>query len=412
MIVLEWQIKEDETKTGLKAGIMFEMTASEHLDPASVYYKTQCCGKALYDYDKTIFLPAGKWVPTATPIHEAIRSYHVNSLYSAAGMFSWTDMTYEWLKAWDVQKNRIRDINKYKEFRNTKQGLPFEDRGESPRYERVIAHRRNYARNQIKNKAAEKETGSLILLLTCACDVQIDKIYCDIKGWCRNGVSYTIDFRVLEGETKQYNKGAWIELIKIIENEVWTADDGKQYRIRSTFIDAGYRAEAVYSFCGQYSSGVYPTFGRDWISDGLTLKLAAKETITNAGTLVFHINTSKIKDKIAASFKTDWNIGDKQPDWRPNFPEDLRDDFFKMYEAEYKAEKKDLRTNKVLGIFWVQQSGAPNHSFDTHCYNIACLEMIAENVCLNELGLLSLQWPEFWDYCMGGTYYTMPKEKK
>lgn len=412
-IILSWHIPEDKTKTGDKAGIIFDVKESGRLIAESVHYKTQCCGKKIFNHDKTIFLPSGLWVPTAEPSYDGISSYFLNSLYSPPGMYSWIDMVYEWLEAWDITRNRVKDIDKYKTFRNTKQALTFEDRGESPKYERVIAHRRNYAKNHIRNKQAEKETGSPILLLTCACDVQADKIYCDIKGWCKNGISYTIDFRVLEGETKQYNKGAWVELTKIIEGGIWTADDGKQYRIRSTFIDAGYRAEAVYSFCGQYSSGVYPIFGRDWINDGLTLKLAAKETITKAGTLVFHINTSKIKDKIAASFKTDWNEGDKQPDWRPNFPEDLRDDFFKMYEAEYKAEKKDLRTHKVLGIFWVQQPGAPNHSFDTHCYNIGCLEMIAENVCLNELGLLSLQWADFWEYCLKGIYYTeKPKEKK
>ena len=307
-------------------------------------------------------------------------------------MYSWTDMVYDWLTCWDVQKNRVRDLEKYREFRNTKEGLPFEERGEAPRFERVISHRRAYAANQIPNALAVKDAGSEIQLLTCACDVQADKIYCDIMGWCEGARSFGIDFRVLDGDTIDITRGPWKELEKIIETEVWTADDGRQYRIRATFIDAGYRADQVYRFCSQYTSGVYPSFGVDWLLDGVTFRQASKATIEKAGTLVFRINTGKIKDRIAASFRRDWNTGELMPEWFPSYPETYGDDIFRMYEAEYKAKKYDKKTNKLLGIYWVQTPNAQNHKFDTHCYNIAALEMVAEHVCVNTLGLDSLDW--------------------
>lgn len=412
MITLEWHMNESQTKTGLKAGIIFDYLESGNIIPESVHYKTQCCGKKIYDHDKSIFLKQGSWIPTAEPYYDGIRSYHENTLYSPPGFYSWTDMVYDWSKCWDIVKNRMKDVEKYKEFRNTKQGLPYEERGESPRYERVIAHRRNYPANKIINKMTIEETGSPVLLLTASCDVQKEKIFCHITAWCKNGVNYTLDFRQLEGNTELITNEPWRKLEQIIENEIWVSDDKKQYRIRATFIDAGFNTESVYNFCSQYSTGVFPSFGRDYLQDGVTYRLAAKSTLEKAGCLCFHINTTKIKDRIAASFRRDWNTGEYQPEWHPNFPDDFRDDLFRHYEAEYKSAKIDKKTNKILGYVWVNTPGADNHLFDTTTYNHCVLEMIADNICKNELQLEALSWNDFWNYANEGVYYTIQQEAK
>jgi len=411
LIPLKWHLNSGETDTKKEAGITFDLTEGGSLIDESVRYVTQCCGKELFDHDKTLFLKEGTWIASAEPRYDGLVSFQSNSLYSPPGMYSWSDMVYDWLLCWDVEKNRVKDIQKYFTFRNTKQGLPVEEMGEAPRFERVIAHRRTYERNVINNKTITTETGSPLLLVTCACDVQADRIYCDIKGWTERGISYTLDFRELDGDTLKLNGSAWVELMKIIEEEIWTADDGKQYRIRATFIDAGYRTDQVYLFCSQYSSGVYPIFGREGLQDGVTFKEASKSTLEKAGVLVLHLNTTKIKDRIAASFKRDWVTGEPMPDWRPNFPESLKDDFFRMYEAEYKAEKRDKKTNRFLGIYWVQILNADNHAFDTHTYNIGVLELIAETACVQDLGLLSLSWPEFWEYAKKGVYFSGGNKK-
>jgi terminase, large subunit len=405
MISLEWHLNEAQTQTGQKAGIMFEFLESGNIIPESVYYKTQCCGEKLYDHDKTIFLKQGEWIPTATPYYDGIRSYQINALYSPPGMFSWTDMVYEWANCWDVIKNRVKDIEKYREFRNTKQGLPYEERGEAPRYERVVAHRRNYPSNTIINKMIIEETGGPVLLLTCACDVQKDCLFCHIIAWCKNGVNYTLDFRKLEGDTELLTNEPWKLLEKIIEDEVWISDDKKEYRIRATEIDAGYRTDQVYNFCSQYTSGVFPSFGRDYLQDGVTFRHASKSTIDKAGTLVYLVNTTKIKDRIAASFRRDWNTGELQPEWNPNFPDDFKDDLFRHYESESKVAVYDKKTNKIQRIIW-KADGSDNHLFDTTCYNHNILEVIADNICRTELSLDYLSWPDFWTYASEGVYYT------
>jgi len=409
-IVLYWHLNSSQTDTGDEAGIILKTTDAGLLIPDSVGYKCQKCGKIMKNHHKSIFLKEGYWEPTAEPEYNTIRSYWLNSLYSPAGMFSWTGIVYEWLNAFDVIRGKVKDFEEYKKFRNTQQGLPFEDMGESPRYERVIAHRRSYAKNQIINEKIKEESGGPILLLMASCDVQGDKIVVDIKGYAAGPRVYTIDYRELEGSTKEFQSDCWRELEKIIENEKWESDDGKIYKITMTLIDAGYNTDTVYEFCKQYSHGVYPIFGREWLADGVPFMLATKKTIEKAGCLCYHINTNLLKDRIAASFRRDWSTGEIQPVWCPNFPEDLRDDYFRQFENEYKSEKFDKKTNKRLGFFWVKKFNTENEAFDTYVYNIAALEIEAEFICTLEeqkggLGLGTAQWLDFWEFAGRGGYY-------
>ena len=97
----------------------------------------------------------------------------MESVYAPANNWSWIDIAYEFLKAWNVGKGKVKDLNEYRTFRNQEEGLPFEEQGEALKIEVVLRNRRaTYTRNQINNTDAIKETGSPILQLTCAVDVQ------------------------------------------------------------------------------------------------------------------------------------------------------------------------------------------------------------------------------------------------
>jgi phage terminase large subunit GpA-like protein len=410
-IVLMWHMKENETSTGDKAGILFDVTESGRLIADSVIYKTQCCGKHLHNHDKSIFLGDGFWEPTAEPEHDKIVSYSINSLYSPPGMYNWEKMARDWLKVWDIKKNRVKDIEEYKTFRNTKQGLPWEEQGSSPRYEKVVQYRRQYAKNQILNKQIQKDNGSPLLLLICSVDCHPNSLHVDIKGYCQDKSSYTIDYRVFEGNCESLENEPWKLLEKIIENEIWTADDGKQYRIRTTFIDEGWNTKAVREFCGRYTSGVYSIKGAQFVRGNLTYKQMSKEVIEKAGVMCYEVNTTILKDQVAYNFKRDWNSGELQPPGYPNFPNDLRDDYFRYFEAEMKAEEIDKKTKKFIKFVWKKISeNKENHGFDTFVYNLAALELVATTICIKPLdegglGLDNLEWGPFWEYAKKGVYY-------
>jgi hypothetical protein len=52
-------------------------------------------------------------------------------------------MVKDWAECWDIEKNRVKDKEKYRLFHNTKQGLTFEDSGVQIDYERAIQYRRS-----------------------------------------------------------------------------------------------------------------------------------------------------------------------------------------------------------------------------------------------------------------------------
>ena len=83
------------------------------------------------------------------------------------------------------------------------------------------------------------------------------------------------------------------------------------------------------------------------------------------------------------------NKGYYQPDWYPNFPDDFRDDYFKMFEAT-KVDIIEKQTNKYQKTIWKQRPGADNHAFDTYGYNMAALEIFADAYCRDALGLPGL----------------------
>ncbi len=401
LIVMQWHVKSEKGKDG---GIIFEVEGNDQiLIPESVRYRCQECGKEIEEKEKPQFLGEGKWIPTSRSKEQGFLSYWIDTTYSPLGMYSWVNMTFDWLNCWDVEKGKVKDIEKYKSFRNTKQGKSHEERGESVSYERVISHRRQYARNHINNKMAMAETGSNVLLLTCAVDIQkaSNELLVDIKAWCKGGRSYTLDFRSFPAkeDVNVITDKCWRELEKVIEQEIWTAENNKQYRLSITVIDSGWATDTVYAFCKQYLSGVYAIKGEQYLPGGLNYRQMSKETRERTGLEnAYTLNTTALKRAVNRSLKSEWVTGELQPEFYMNFPEDLRDDFFQMFTAEYLAEKRDKKTNQFKGFEWRPIQGRPNHAFDCAGYNLAALEMIAESHCRAVLGLTSLIWSKYWDY--------------
>jgi len=389
-------------KDGKKFAFHYEVDDNFRLIRESVGYICEECLMIFKNHDKTFFLSQGEWRPTAVPQQAFFESYWLPSYYSPVGMYSWESLCQDWLKWWDVKNQRVKDIEAYRSFRNTKEGWPWEEKGAAPRFERVIQHRRAiYSRNEIPNRHALKETGSNILILTLAADVHKNRIDVEIKGWCRDGRSYSIDWRHLNGSTEELSTvtSPWVKLSKIIESETWKADDGKKYGVAISFIDAGYNTGFVYDFCGQYSEGVYPVFGRDSLPSNKsytkTLFLEGKNKHAN---LFYSLNVTTYKDRLAAWLRSDWKDGEVQPVGYPNYPGDYGDDYFRQYEAEEKFTKVDKKTNRNLGFVWIKKPNADNHAWDCAVYNMAALDFYAFNVCVNQLGEEGIVYDKFWDW--------------
>lgn len=401
----------ENKETGYTWGIVWENDEKFNPVLSTVAYKC-CnpeCGKTMKNYDKSVIIPKGEWRETAKPSVPTTKSFHITPLYNPPGMYTWEDMVTQWAGCWDIKKNRVKDKEKYRLFRNTKQGLTFEDFGVQITHERAIQYRRTgFITGKVPNDLAVEDTGTPILILVASVDVQNDRLYYDIKGYSGAGSAWTVDFDEIKGNTADYN-GPWDKLDEIIGERRFTSTDGKAYQVAITLIGSGHNAEWVYAYVKKHSYGVYACKGKDWIAAGESYQLFSPASLERIGMAqAYHINTGKLKDKISAALMSSfWKSREYQPPWYPNFPEDFRDDYFKMFEAETKVEKRDSVTKQFRGYVWKLDFGKPNHAFDTYVYNLAALEIFAEDFCKSPdgLGLAALDWDAFWAAAQTGVFY-------
>jgi hypothetical protein len=119
-------------------------------------------------------------------------------------------------------------------------------------------------------------------------------LFVDVKGYSNGGVTCTIDFFSIEGETEQFN-GPWDELDRYISDTRFIGTDGKIYRIQITIVDSGHYTEYVYEFVKRHSFGVYTCKGKKYLNGGETYSLFSTKLIQQIGMAQSPYQHRKIK---------------------------------------------------------------------------------------------------------------------
>lgn len=212
----------------------------------SVRYECEHCEEHIEERFKTQMLEAGKWIATAPENAKKNKTgYHLNSLYSPLGWLSWSQIVEEWEKA-------QKDVNLLQVFVNTILGETWKEKGDAPEWEMLFNKREQYKPNVVPNE---------VVLLTMGVDVQGNRIEMEIVGWCEGKKSYSIDYRILEGDTSSSSSEVWKALLAVV-NETFVREDGNQMQIRLTCLDSGFNTQTVYNFCRDFGgSRVVPVKG-------------------------------------------------------------------------------------------------------------------------------------------------------
>lgn len=370
----------------------------------SVRYSCANCQHDHYeaDKDRLFALDQGAhWEPTSRPVEPFIRSYQLPSFYSPAGMHPWSQCVAMYLSAFDPIERKVIDIGRYQTFYNHVLGESFEVMGSKIHFATVSGHRRRqYRLGEVPNKFAEESTGGHILLLTCQVDVHKDNLAVAIMGWTRDMRCFLVDYWRLEDPSKagceELSSSAWIRLKEIIEETTYTADNGIQYGVTITLIDAGYANSTVCEFCEEYSSGVYPVLGREKPAKNQRIQEFAKFK-TQIGTVGFRILVDHYKDRLAPVLRREWapDAGE-QKRYHFNAPVDTSDRQLEELTKEIRREKKDDRGN--ISYYWHRPSGAPNELWDLLVYGHAAVEILAWEICVGHFELEEIDWPQFWDF--------------
>lgn len=408
---LRWSSVNKEN--GIIGGFDWELDDGM-LIPESVCYRCQECGHAHHEHDKERLFAedhGAHWKPTARPVEQGIRSYHLPALYSPIGMQPWYKSVGMYLKGWDPVAEKVRDISQYQVFYNNVLAEPFQIMGSKITFTQVSAHRRAvYRLGQIPNQYAARFSGSPVLMLTCTVDVHKRNLAVAVMGWCRDMRCYLIDYWRFEAKEKEsdcdeLDCSVWGRLREVIEEKEYVADDGKKYRIGVTFVDAGYANDTVTTFCSAYASGVYPILGRDRPAKNQTIKEFA-EFKTQAGRPGYRILVDHYKDRLGPVLRREWvEEAGEQGTYHFNAPVDTTDKQLKELTVETRKEKKDDKGG--VTYFWYRPGNARNELWDLLVYAHAAVEVAAWNICVGHFELETVDWPRFWDFIESEKlYYT------
>jgi phage terminase large subunit GpA-like protein len=405
---LRWSGTNKET--GDKFGIVWEMVDGV-LDPDSVRYVCEACGHAHQEADKDrMFDPehGAHWQPTAKPVAPGIRSYHLPALYSPAGMQSWAKCVLQYLDAWDINANRVRDVGKYQAFYNNILAEPFEVRGSKVQFVQVSAHRRqSYHLGEVPNRWAAEHAGSRVLFLTCTVDVHKRFLRVAVIGWCKDARNFVIEYIRLDDNTDAedgcYRKESpvWGALRELIEETTWRGDDGAEYRVAITFVDAGDHPDTVVGFCSDYDKNVYPILGRDRAAKSQKVEEFG-EWKTRAGTLGYRILVDHYKDRLAPVLRREWSEEyGEQSEYHFNAPVDILDTDLKELTVERRREKTDSAGR--VSYEWYRPGNARNELWDCLVYAHAAVDVLAWNICVQAMDMETIDWPAFWQWCEEST---------
>jgi phage terminase large subunit GpA-like protein len=310
-------------------------------------------------------LELGEW-KAHNPGHQTV-GFFLNSLYSPLGWLSWLEIAQEYYKA----KKELEDLKKsakLKTFTNTILGKVWSEPGESPEWQRIYLRREKYDIGTVPNG---------VKFLTCAADVQKDRIECEVVGWASDKQSWSIDYQVFEGNPIE--DAVWDELEEYLGTMFPMADGSGAMPIRMTAVDSGYLTQRVYNFVrrfppnrvvaikGNETQGVYVSQPK--ITD---VKVNAKIRKRRAAK-VWSVGTTLIKDELYAWLKLDPPVdGAKTKSGYCHFPE-YAEEYFRQLTAEkavYKTDKKGNSSREYV------KDRERNEALDIRVYNRAAASLV------------------------------------
>lgn len=323
--------------------ITFDLLTWEAGKPETVRLACPSCGGLHEERHKTKmfaeegFSPNGraKWISTKKSENPKKVSMHISGLYSPYGMYSWEDA----IRDYEKIKN---DVNNEIAFINTVLGLTYKVKGEAPEYDALYDRRELYQIGVIPDE---------VYFLTIGADVQPDRIEFEVVGWCPRKESYSIEYRVLNGDTSKPE--VWVEFKKAISKR-YPTKDGFFMPVSLTCVDSGYNTKTVYDFCNSIPGNkVLPVKGMDTVKD--TLVSTPKIVNTNKSgkkigkQRLWGLGVSMLKSELYGFLKLNSVEGDEgkpaYPEGYCHFPQYDRS-FFEMLTAEEQRLVVNKKTKK------------------------------------------------------------------
>jgi phage terminase large subunit GpA-like protein len=319
--------------------IEWEQIVWDEGDPESAQFACKHCGALSSEAHKTNMLNAGQWRPTAEGRY---RGYHLSSLYSPAGWYSWGDAAADFISAKHAGQEQL------KTFVNTVLGRTWEELGEQIDPTGLIVRREEYPADlQFKTT-------------TVAVDVQKDRLELEHVGWDAKEESWGLEYIVLPGDTAQ--GAVWDDLTATLND---LKPDG-------VVIDSGYNTQLVYDYVAKRrfcwaikgQSGMGLPLIQDAQKRAMRLRKRRQRAVTPEPIGV---------DQGKAIIMSRLQLPDPGPGYM-HFPAEAEYD--DEYFAQLTAEKLVTRYTKGRPRQEWVQTRPRNEALDVRVYGLACLRLL------------------------------------
>mgnify|MGYP000272948052 CR=1 FL=1 len=335
--------------------------AAEAKVVVDAWYVCESCGAEILEGEKPTLLARGRWI-AERPRVKLVRGYHISSLYSPLGWWSWAQCVEA-----SIQAQKSDEAMRV--FQNTILGLTYADTGEAPDWELLYHRREQYPIGTVPDEA---------VFLTAGVDVQKDRIEMEVVGWGRNLESWSIDYQIIPGDTA--GDEVWELLSRAIRNE-YPRGNGLSVPIRMTAIDTGYRTQEVYRWVkGQSALRVMAVKGREQqatiISQPSTVEVSVRGKRIRGGVKVWPVGVSVAKSELYGWLrrKLPTNLEEGLPFGWCHFPQH-GEEYFRQLTAEA------LVSRIVRGYqkFQWEKTRERNEALDCRIYNrAACMAVGAD----------------------------------
>lgn len=349
--------------------------------PANVALCCPDCGSIVEESNKTWMLDNGRWLSKKgldPEDHDAkpyevgdveFPSFHINSLYSPLGFFSWRDAVIEF---WEYK--RTGDNALLQGFVNQTLGETFSLAGQD------VSSSYLYNRREDYGEGIDVPMGGLVL--TAGVDIQADRIEAEVLAMGMNEESYSIDYHVMYGTIDSFgdtngldahgNPTAWKQLDEYLDRK-WMHETGIPLSIECTLIDKGYMADQVHIFCrNRHHRKIYPVKGRDGWGRGLIER--PSRVNKEYKTWDFTAWVDELKEKVYSQL-----LIDEHGPGYCHFPK--KDCYTEKYFKSLTAENKVVvHSGGKKRLKWDCPKGVRNEALDIRNYAFAAYKVYSPNM--------------------------------
>ena len=243
---IEWEKVPGETRAKLRQDLLS--------GAREIWLRCEACGEKIHEHHKPEMLKErghgglAEWVPQAPENGDLERGYHISALYAPLGWLSWGEIAAKFLRAENTPA-------RLKVWVNQQLGEPWQEKGETPEWEKLHRRREDYPVGIVPAGA---------VVLTCGVDVQRDRLELEVVGWGPDFESWSVDYRTLPGEPSKAE--VWKDLERLLASP-WIHASGATMHVRITAVDSSDQTQDVYRWVRrQPRSKVIAVKGRDSLS--------------------------------------------------------------------------------------------------------------------------------------------------